>query len=691
MTLQKIAERAQSNEEELDRQREILLEEMLSSTWFTSRHRTRVVESLAGSRPGDGLADIVFGLVFHRIMKKVTEKLQEILHITPHVVNGAFDLSIHPIVSRREPPLPELIDVVWADDLAMALRCGKAEELPDAMKILAKTVFEECLDHGLTPNLKPGKTEMMLNMRGPGSKKIKAEIFNKNDPMLEVHECREGFQQIRLIATYKHLGSRVHMALRPMAEIKARFGQAASVYRKYRRQVFQNKLLSLSKRKQLFRSLVMSVLEFSLGTWGPLLKGETNYAEKRLHGFYRGLARATVDEATLRTWNNTKIRAFVQMPSLQTLLNGARMRYSLSVYNSGPPTLWDLIYAERDWHEQLLEGHDWFKQQLKGYGPDKSGHPWDPNLHEWSAHEAKSLRGWIRKAEQHEILQGVKHSEWLEWHYEVLQEMIRGGYNRGFPWQMDVINDNVETEASLTCHRIFDTKAAWSVHAFRIHGVRNKVRRLIAGSRCDACCREYHNPTSLQNHLNHSLSCYRRLLHAGRIYDDYVPGKNNTREIPRNKFGVPPLSSEGPVEERLQGVEDVDCEVHDWQLLDSIFDTLLELRQGTSLHHCVEAIKQTICRSHNSIRGIRETLNFCVRTMEQDTEEEESNLGWMMPHSTVVTAMKIAAERCFAKWFFNEDEFVKAPRDIDGTLTFRCSWKHHRPHLVQSMSSCRWM
>ena len=90
---QKIAARAQSNEEELDRQREILLEEMLSSTWFTSRHRAKIVESLAGSRPGDELADIVFGLVFHRILKKVTERLQDDLQLTPHVVQGAFDLS----------------------------------------------------------------------------------------------------------------------------------------------------------------------------------------------------------------------------------------------------------------------------------------------------------------------------------------------------------------------------------------------------------------------------------------------------------------------------------------------------------------------------------------------------------------------------------------------------------------------
>ena len=103
--------------------------------------------------------------------------------------------------------------------------------------------------------------------------------------------------------------------------------------------------------------------------------------------------------------------------------------------------------------------------------------------------------------------------------------------------------------------------------------------------------------------------------------------------------------------------------MHDWQLLDSIFDTLLDLHEGTSLQGCVEAVKQTIERSHNSIQNIRETLKFCVRKMEQDTDEEESNLGWKMQHSTVVLAMKMIAERCFVKWFFTEDEYIKAPDD----------------------------
>ena len=80
------------------------------------------------------------------------------------------------------------------------------------------------------------------------------------------------------------------------------------------------------------------------------------------------LARATVDELELRTWNHQKVRAFVQMPDAQTLLHGSRLRYTISIYKSGPPTLWDLIKADGTWQGELQAGHLWFREQLRGHG-----------------------------------------------------------------------------------------------------------------------------------------------------------------------------------------------------------------------------------------------------------------------------------------------------------------------------------
>ena len=54
-------------------------------------------------------------------------------------------------------------------------------------------------------------------------------------------------------------------------------------------------------------------------------------------------------------------------------------------------------------------------------------------------------------------------------------------------------------------------------------------------------------------------------------------------------------------------------------------------------------------------------------------EEEEMNFGWNMQHSAVVEAIKTAARKCYAGWFFTEDEFVQMPDEDElreAALTF---------------------
>ena len=660
--LQKIAERVNEQEEELDRQREILLEEMLSSTWFTSKRRKDLVESLAGTRPGDGLADIVFGMVFHKITKKITSRLQELLDIQPHDIKGAFNLTKEPDDGSRSRDFPEMMDVVWADDLALCLRRKSAEELPEAMQTLTQVVFQECLDHGLTPNLRPGKSEVLLMIKGPGCRKVKAAVFNSKEPTLKVDNVPEEFAEVRLVSVYKHLGTRVQVGLRHMAEIRARFGQASTTYRKYRRQIFQNKLLSLQRRVQLFKSLVMSVLEYNIGTWGCLTKGEVNYMRKRLYGYYRGLARATIGEDTLRTWNTDRVLAYVQLPDITTLLHGARLRYSLSVYSSGPRTLWDLIWAERQWHSLLREAYEWFNQQLVGYGPDRHGHKWEADIHEWSISGAASLRKWLRRAEQHDILQKVKHTEWREWHHEMLQQFISGGYNVTYPWAMSPMQDRDGAEACLRCRRLFSSMAARSVHGFRAHGITNKARRLVGGTRCDACQKEYHHPASLQNHLNNSERCYRRLIFAGKIYDILQPGKNSTREAPKPQFGIPPLPSEGPKEQRLLEADDGLQDRLEVDLMNDILDELLQLPSTATVDDCIDIIKTALHTSTHSLKSLREMLWACAGCMEQ---EEEFDLGWRVGRATVLESIRSSAGRCYATWFFDSEDFVQLPEDIE--------------------------
>ena len=294
---------------------------------------------------------------------------------------------------------------------------------------------------------------------------------------------------------------------------------------------------------------------------------------------------------------------------------------------------------------------------LRGYGPDSNGHDRRPDLHEWSSTAGATLRPWIRKAEAVAQLNHARRTEWGEWRYEILMDMIKGGLDTITPWPATTEQDPSMTEACLACNRTFLCKAAWSAHAFKAHGRLNRARGLVGGSRCDACEKEYYTSTKLQAHLCYSRRCYNQLVTAGKIYDVVLPGKNNTKEQQAPTFQVPPVRSEGPKEQRLNN-DGAEMEQYDWDLMEAIIDHLLALRSDSTIQECVQAIKEALMTSTNRFGDTRRTLNFFSRT----TAEENADMEWQVPHSRVCVAAELAVRRCTLNWFFDANEMVKDKR-----------------------------
>ena len=442
----------------LSEHQELLLEELMSATWLTGQHRTTILETLAGSRPGDGFADLIFGFAFKRIMRRVFTRLAEEFQFQEVDLIGPFD----PTGDPPDCTLPEILQVVWADDLAVAYRCKGAMRLVEAMRRISTVVFEECLRHGLVPNLKRGKTEILLMMKGEGSRAAKAQYFNGTDPKLVLEDLPEEFQNVSLVHTYRHLGTRIHIGLKMMPELKARCGQAGATFRKYRRQIFQNARISLRKRLFLFNSLVASILEFNAGTWSGLSKGEWAYFNKRIMGMYRSIARATIKEEELRLWSNHRILAYLQVPSPEVIVNVARLRYMISLHRSAPKTLWHLIGADGVWLSHLQQSQYWMESHLMGYGPDKSGHDWRPAWTLWLEQGGDTLKSWIRKAKLHAILEHSKQVEWKEFHFVFLNACLDAGWQHEFPWpSAEDFEQQEQVDACLACGMVFKNKTAW--------------------------------------------------------------------------------------------------------------------------------------------------------------------------------------------------------------------------------------
>ena len=646
--LEELKEKSALKEAGADMHQELLLEELLQNTWFTTCTRRHVTESLAGTRPGDGLADVVFSFVFHRLLKKVHLELQAIQQ---------WDQVIHceEVNIAREPPrsqgIPPMVEVVWADDLAFALNAPTAEEAIHKIRTVAQHLF---FRHGMQPNMARNKTEIMLHLQGAGSRQVKKDIYNCEAPVLHIDGVPSDYAEIKLTGAYKHLGHRLHLGDSIYAEIKARTGQANSVYRQYRRQVFQNPRLPLPKRRYLFQSLVLSILRYNMGTW-PRLTGKCwTYFQSRVMAMYRGLARTTVKENDLRYWNNDKILAFVELPSPAVLLHDSRLRYSLSLIRSGPQHLWSLLTAEREWLSLLRESIDWMQSQLTGYGPDRYGNQFAPDWNQWFREQPQAIKGWISKAVRHDVLQQQISTQWGEWHHDFLLECQSSGLQIDFPWTtVDIghVNELCQLEACLSCGQIFRGRGPWSVHAFRKHGRINWRRRYISGSRCEACLKEFFTETRLLQHLNYSHRCAMTLRRNMRQVD-VQPGRTSKREVKDRLMKVPAHRAEGPSQDmQTAGHYDDDPDLDD-EFMEQLQDCVDAIHAHSAVEDAVMMFKQIFMDSNNAFSTLCYTFRCFMPHATPDGDD---------PRTTKQrSVLQMVQDQLRLRWFFKEEDIEMA-------------------------------
>lgn len=633
---------------------EAVLEELMSGTWFTTSSQRHLVEVMAGSRPGDGLADIVFGFIFKRILARVREALQQYVEWWQEESEQIYGYDL-----REAPPQPpprNTMEVIWADDLAFSVAGTPATVVTERIGIAAKEIINLCLRHAMQPNLKRGKTEILFCLKGPQSRQLKRDIFGGLDPDFFIPEAPANYQRIKVTAQYKHLGSQLHVTTKMLPELRVRMGQAAAIFRKHRRAVFQNPRLTLCKRRFLFNSLVNSVLTFNAGTWPQLSQTEHKYFQTRLYSMYRSLARATVPEQELRLWNHRRLLAFVEMPSAQLLLRSHRLRFALTLGKSAPTEIWHLLATEQNWLGLLRSDFEWMQAQLQGWGPDKHGNKFLLDMDHMIKHPSRAASTWIRKAVRHEMMQDKIWSAWLEWHHDMMLELGMAGLDVAFPW---IIPETVkqrprqqQEEACLHCGLRFKNRAAWAVHAFRVHGRINDKRYILAGTRCEHCMKEYKTSRRLLHHLIYSTACSEALQRAGHFVAP-GPGRNNTKEDRGGVFPVPVTRAQGPQRlwpQPLQG--QLPHPDHDDDLMDQMVQVLENITTMTSIEEGAERLIQVIRQSTLSYRAVRynfdQLLDLCRRDGTWITEA--------IPDEQLQRMMDLTDEYCTLDLLLPQDD-----------------------------------
>ena len=163
-----------------------LLHELGTSTWYKVKHSDTITQTHGGSRPGDGLADLIFGYIFARMLDSMRSAMIEAGIWDPQPWSLQADRTCVLCDGFIPHTVPTNLEICWADDLAMAMQADTAQGLVERIQATGGFLLRWVKQFGMSPNLQRGKSETLLHLRGPGSRKLKLELFAPEDPTLDV-------------------------------------------------------------------------------------------------------------------------------------------------------------------------------------------------------------------------------------------------------------------------------------------------------------------------------------------------------------------------------------------------------------------------------------------------------------------------------------------------------------------------
>ena len=353
------------------------------------------------------------------------------------------------------------------------------------------------------------------------------------------------------------------------------------------------------------------------------------------------------------------VLAAVGLADPMQLLHEARLSFVVSIFRSGPPLLWGLAAAERSWLTSLRQAKSWLHEQLKGCGPDRFGTLWSPDYAQEAKARPSSFKRWIRRAATHSRLQRELHTHWIEWHHDFLLSLIEGGYQIPFPWPSGgSIGVESPGEACLLCHKVFINRAAWSVHAFKIHNRVNDKRPLVHHTRCEVCMREFGTRDKLQRHLNYKTSCAIQLRQAGHFFP-IQPGINSRQLRHPVEYPVPVMPTAGPQREWQQPAAMDWNNGIDFDLLETLVECAEAIPEKLAFGDIIQRFKDVFTGSAASFEDLKKTfIYFKEETLKYWEEMRGDN---SLSTSMLEDALQWVEAHLQLRWFFSEEECTQLP------------------------------
>ena len=523
-----------------------LISSIHQSTWWKLDIDAVTIQTERGTRPGDGFADVLWQLCFSRFLHKVDDCLQS-LDLQPTLCwNGVTGFS----TAADGPMNLSMGTVVWADDAAVLGHNQDPDRIIPQLQVTAEVILCELHKLGMKPNMSKGKTEALIYIQGKGCKRIRQYLHHHCKSKIELNTGTDEMETLRIIPTYVHLGGLITHDATMRPEIRRKLALAAATLDNYKSKVLHNPQIPLEMRTHVFKATVAMVLNYNLGTWPSLRKGEQQLWCGGVFRLYRRLLAKHYSKDEQFHMTEDRLLSVLRLPHPEELLHAARLRQFSMCLRRTNRQFWAIAAQDEDWMVQVRHAARWIYMQIKGHTclpPPET----DEDLNCWQYYMANydKFNRLVKRALHHAMLQRKIHSDVRNFHVRILDIMQQCGLRSHTAPEPE--EQPVRPHRCIICRSNWPTYRAWAVHSFKSHGRLSAYRQLQLGNRCEACGRVFSNNARLTRHFRSVQRCAQTLA-AQQRWEEPQPATGNrqvTDSLPYDSM-IPSYDEAGPT---LQG------------------------------------------------------------------------------------------------------------------------------------------
>ena len=479
-----------------------MLQDMFTATFFEMTEVADKVATSRGTTPGDPVGDILFNMLFRLILQDVRTELQQHPNVewigTHKDETGIFD----------DRPLPDMAfaEIAFVDDVAYIVHAPSPEQTIGLVQTILSAFKDQAAKRGLRVNFAEGKTEVLVNLVGAGSRAFKTKLWHDMKGRIPIITETEACV-VQAVHQYKHLGSFLQEKAIPAKDRACRVTDARKAAGALVRPFFAKRHISLDTRKLIFAALVCSRHLYNVHVWAWTTDDDIEKWASGLRDLVRKMLGFSSDEVPWFQMTTDELYAMAGLDAPADALHAARLRYIKRAIKVAPPILWRLLWrtkSKQSWMARLQQSFDWFLQHYPHLGPEA---PQD--LEGWLTMVAVDTgwKGRVKTALKACRQFRLRQAEGRKWTLSITGHLRNLG---GYPHHQPVSNQPGWTCG--TCGQVFRTKRAVAMHASKVHGYRQIAKYFVLGQDCVACGKRFFSRHRNIRHFQTSMRCSTKLM-----------------------------------------------------------------------------------------------------------------------------------------------------------------------------------